>query len=512
MSFTVDKSQCRGLKWVVKDPISVKLIGPILTRLPLTPFNPLTHPGLPRYRQVFVWLQQAILAAELKSGEQLPATRELAHQLNVSRNTVKSAFELLQAEGYIEARQGAGSFVIDLPAHLLRHAPITHSDALAQSSLPGLNHRLDALQAFRIPETRAPQRLQPAVPALDAFPLQQWKRCLGQSVSRHQLQHTPLAGDGLLREELVMHLASRRGIQVDASQLLITSGSQQALHLVAELLLCPNDRVLVESPGYPGTAAVMRAAGAKVESISWQLLQQGLPTGLKAACLCVTPSRNFPLGHTLTLQARLALLNWAEQQDCWIIEDDFDCEFATGQPITALYALSREQRVIYTGTFSRTMFPALRLGYLVLPPALVPGMLKLRGYQDGGLTRLSQHALGKFMAEGYYSRHLKKMRQLYQQRREVLVTAIAASPLSELPVIDAGGGMHLVQALPSDRPDQALCQRLNQEGIGARPLSAYDPLNQQQGLILGFSADTADHIDDAVSHLGLVYRQTVMPR
>ncbi|WP_052063312.1 aminotransferase-like domain-containing protein [Nitrincola sp. A-D6] len=282
--------------------------------------------------------------------------------------------------------------------------------------------------------------MQPAVPALDSFPLQQWKRCLNQSLSRHQLQHTPLAGDQLLRDELVKHLATRRGMQVDASQLLITSGSQQALHFVAELLLRPNDKVLVESPGYPGTAAVMRAAGAKVESISWQSLQQGLPTGLKAKCLCVTPSRNFPLGHTLTLQARLALLNWAEQQHCWIIEDDFDCEFATGQPITALYALSKEQRVIYTGTFSRTMFPSLRLGYLVLPRALVPGMLKLRGYQDGGLTRLPQHTLGKFMAEGYYSRHLKKMRQLYQQRREALLTAISASPLSALPVIDAGAG------------------------------------------------------------------------
>ncbi|QEW05559.1 MocR-like pyridoxine biosynthesis transcription factor PdxR [Nitrincola iocasae] len=474
-------------------------------RLPRTPFNPMADPSLPRYRQVFAWLQQAILNAELKSGEQLPATRDLARQLGLSRNTVKEAYELLQAEGYIEARQGAGSFVVELPAHLLRHAPVADPDVYPQQALPDLNHRLDALQAFRIPETRVSQRLQPALPALDAFPLPQWKRCLNQSTSRPLLQHSPLAGEPLLRDELVKHLAMRRGIQVDASQLLITSGSQQALHFVAELLLGSGDKALVESPGYPGTAAVMRAAGAKVESISWQSLQQGLPSGLVAKCLCVTPSRNFPLGHTLTLTARLALLNWAEQQRCWIIEDDFDCEFATGQPITALYALSRKQRVIYTGTFSRTMFPSLRLGYLVLPPALVPGMLKLRGYQDGGLTRLPQHALGQFMAEGHYSRHLKKMRQLYQQRREALMALISASPLSELPMIDAGGGMHLVQALPPDHLDQPLCQRLNNAGIGARPLSAYDPLTDQQGLILGFSADPVDRMAQAVSHLVRAY-------
>ena len=488
-------------------PFYDKLTGPILTRLPLTPFDPMIDSNLPRYRQVFVWLQQAILAAELKSGEQLPATRDLARQLGLSRNTVKEAYEQLQAEGYIEARQGAGSFVVDLPPHLLRHAPVAdpNPNLISQQALPDLNHRLDALRAFRIPEIRALQRLQPAVPALDAFPLQQWKRCLNQSASRHLLQHSSLAGDQLLRDELVKYLAMRRGIQVEASQLLITSGSQQALYLVAELLLRPSDKVLVESPGYPGTAAVMRAAGAQVDSISWQSLQQGLSGELMAKCLCVTPSRNFPLGHTLTLTARLALLNWAKQQGCWIIEDDFDCEFATGQPVTALYALSKEQRVIYTGTFSRTMFPSLRLGYLVLPPTLVPGMLKLRGYQDGGLTRLPQQALGRFMAEGYYSRHLKKMRQLYQQRRDALMAAISVSPLSELPLIDAGGGMHLVQALPSDRPDQLLCQRLNKKGIGARPLSAYDPLTQQQGLILGFSADTADQMDQAVSQLGQVY-------
>ena len=443
--------------------------------------------NLPRYRELVHRFQQAILSGQLNAGEQLPSTRELAEELGVSRNTIKNAYELLHAEGYIDTRKGSGSYVANLPEHLLQK---TDRLPLAKNTLnvTHLSRRADKVSA------NSGLKLQPAMAALDQFPMQAWKRCVNVAqASRGLLQSAPLAGDELLREAIVKHLLIRRGVQADSSQVVITSGSQEALYLVSRLLLKAGDEVLVEAPGYQGTYDVVAQTGSRIQSISWQALQQQPENTPNARLLCLTPSRNFPLGHTLSLSSRLTLLAWAEQHQSWILEDDFDCEFATGPVVSALLGLSQNQyarqRVIYTGTFSRTVFPALRLGYVVLPKELVEPFLMLRNRVDGGLSRLPQHTLAHFMFSGEYSRHLKKMRQLYQRRRAAMEKALAASDLADWRIIDAGGGMYLVLAMPETSDDVGLCQSLAQQGFGVRPLSVYDPLTRQPGLVLGFSAE-----------------------
>jgi GntR family transcriptional regulator/MocR family aminotransferase len=216
--------------------------------------------------------------------------------------------------------------------------------------------------------------------------------------------------------------------------------------------------------------------------------------------MVLTPSRNFPMGHTLAADRRLALLNWAAGHDAWLVEDDYDSEYAAGAALSALFSLDRAGRVIYAGTFSRTLFPGLRLGYLVLPPAWVAAFVAVRRIMDGGLSSLPQRALAAFMASGDYSRHLRRMKRLYAQRRARLEQQLAESPLRALPIIDAGGGMHLCLGLPDTVDDIAIAQRLAGEGVGARALRLYDP-EGRPGLVLGFAADAEDAMRRGVDRL-----------
>lgn len=428
-----------------------------------------TDPGLPTYRRLFLALRNAILQQRIASGTRLPATRVLASELKIARNTIKTAYELLQAEGYLQVRAGSGHYVQALPA---RASSATETDVQAGVTTP------------------APARtllLQTARPALDRFPRQQWQQCLQQACGLEGLGNNELQGALMLRQQIARWLNSQRGMTVNAEQILITSGSQQGLYLLARQLLRPGDQVLLEAPGFAGITDAMQAAGAKTLHRHQHELQQSanLPD---ARLLVLTPSRNFPLGHTLPAPARLALLHWAQSQRCWLVEDDYDSEFSAGPAHTALFSLDGAGRTIYAGTFSRTLFPGLRLGYLVLPPTLVGAFVKARRVIDGGLSSLPQLALARFMADGHYDRHLRRMRRLYAQRRRSLETLLATSALAKLPLIDAGGGMHLVLGLPTGCDDRALSSQLNAAGIGSRALRHYDPAGEP-GLVLGFSGD-----------------------
>ncbi len=447
------------------------------------------------YRQLFELLRQGILAGRLKGGEKLPSSRDLASQLSVSRNTVKTAYEQLIAEGYIVSRQGAGSYVANLPEQLL---PKSAYDATNPAHLPELSdHAQRFMQGINLyPGGRL--LLQPAIPSLDTFPRKRWRSCLSAAADLESLHSQPNAGHRGLRQQIARHLSTFRGIQVSEEQILITSGSQQGSYMIASLLTGAGDSTLLEAPGFPGTEAVIRASGADVRHIGWQALQQGYLSEA-ARLLFITPSRNFPLGHTLPLDARLNILHWAEENNSWVVEDDYDSEFAVGAPVTALFALSQQQRVIYTGTFSRTMYPSLRLGYMVLPELLVPLFSKARRYMDGGLSVVPQVAMAQFMANGDYSRHIKKLRSLYQQRRQYLEYLLAQSSLKDLPVIDAGGGMHLVVKLPEGFDDQSLVEHLMVEGVGLRALSYYDQTESPvSGLVFGFTLDDEENIAKGV--------------
>lgn len=433
--------------------------------------------SLPAYRRLFLALRRSILARHIRGGTRLPSTRSLSDALGISRNTVKSAYELLQAEGYLVSRQGAGCFVEQLPE--------------PESETPGGGREREELPSAQATSNRAVSRspglLQPGVPALDRFPYRRWQRALQSSVCSTALRGGDPQGDLRLREEIVRWLGAQRGMQADASQVVITSGSQQGLYLVACQLVGPQHRVLLEQPGFQGIERAFRAAGADV-GYFWSQDLERVDALESASLLVVTPSRNFPLGHTLAADKRLALLRWAYENDVWLIEDDYDSEFAAGPALSAMYSLDSHQRVIYAGTFSRTMFQGLRLGYLVLPSDLVGQFVEARRIMDGGLSTPVQMALAEFMACGDYSRHLRRMKRVYLQRRLVMEALLAQSALSHLRIIDAGGGMHLCLELPPDSDDEVLVGRLESEGVRVRPLSQYG-LCGGGGLVLGFAAE-----------------------
>ncbi|WP_432698415.1 PLP-dependent aminotransferase family protein [Marinobacterium sp. YM272] len=442
--------------------------------------------SLPSYRRLFLALRRSILSRRIEGGTRLPSTRALSASLGISRNTVKSAYELLQAEGYLLSRRGAGCYVAELPeAKSLAADPVVINQPVKLPTASAIN--------------RAPGLLQPAVPALDHFPYRRWQRALQSGVTSVGLLAGDPQGDPRLRREIVRWLGAQRGMQVDPDQVLITSGSQQGIFLVADQLVKAGDRVLLERPGFQGTERVFDAAGARVGHFYQHELETVDRLG-PARLLLLTPSRNFPLGHTLAADRRLALLNWARQNRAWLIEDDYDSEFSAGPALSAMFSLDASQQVIYAGTFSRTMFPGLRLGYLVLPVSLVTQFREARRIVDGGLSVTPQMALAEFMACGDYSRHLKRMKRLYLQRRQMLEEMLGQSSLAHLPVIGAGGGMHLCLQVPTGCDDRQLVAELDRVGVCARAISQYDP-KQGAGLVLGFAAQDRDAMARGVAIL-----------
>ncbi|MCP4595240.1 PLP-dependent aminotransferase family protein [Neptuniibacter sp.] len=452
------------------------------------------------YKQLFRQLQQAIIRGDLKGGTRLPATRELARNLGIARNTVKTAYEMLIAEGYVESRVGAGSFVVELPAQLLRKPEQDAQKRSVEINVSRFAEQFRGLSPLNPGQRRA---LQPAIPALDQFPLNRWKSCLGKAASRGELAAVAPAGDIRLRQQISRYLLKERAIDVSEEQILITSGSQQGAFMVAQLLTNSGDTVLVETPGFPGTAGVFKTVGCKVDTIDFEADQQ-LPS---AKLISLTPSRNFPLGHTLSLEKRLEVIRWAEENNSWILEDDYDSEFASGRPVSSLFSVCESARVIYTGTFSRSMFPALRLGYIVLPITLTALFTQARRYMDGGLSHVAQIAMAEFMQQSYFYRHLKKMRELYQQRRDLMLKVIAKSELSGLPLLGAEGGMHLVLGLPESIDEKQLVTRLSAENMGVRALSTYDlgPGNLN-GLVIGFCAESGEAIEQGISIISHHYK------
>lgn len=458
--------------------------------------NPVAD-GEVRYRLLFRQLQQAILQERLPAGAKLPATRELAELLGIARNTVKASYEMLAAEGYIESKTGAGSFVAELPQAWVHPNPVIKevSGPLALSDYA--NRVLD----FSPLNSDKKRRLQPAIPSLNNFPLAEWKRCLGYAAGKSGLLASPPEGVTILREQIADFLLKSRGIEASAEQIIVTSGSQQAAYIVARLLTNPGDKVLVETPGFQGTEGAFTTVGCQVNSISTgQLSKEDLNS--EVSLISVTPSRNFPLGHTLALETRLSLIYWAERYDRWILEDDYDSEYAIGRPISAMYSISNKQRVIYTGTFSRSMFPSLRLGYLVLPICLVDVFTRARRFMDGGLSKVPQIAMAEFMMQGYFAKHLKKTQKLYLQKETLLIELLNKSHLSNFPILDAQGGMHLVLGLPEQVDDKLLAFKLKECGLGVRGLSTYySGANRPKGLVMGYCDDTVEAFQFAIDEI-----------
>ncbi|MGH3144595.1 MAG: PLP-dependent aminotransferase family protein [Rubrobacter sp.] len=468
----------------------------------------------PYYRQLYGGVRRAILSGLIPAGTRLPSTRALAAELGVSRTTAVTAFELLLAEGYLEGHVGSGTFVAgSLPDDLLSVRERVARDPGPARSGHRLSDRgalLAATPATAVRDRGSPRAFRPGVPALDEFPDGVWRRVAGKVWRRPSgglLGYGDPAGYWPLREAISGHLRTARGVRCEAEQVIVVSGSQQALDLAARVLLDPGDAVWIEDPGYAGARGALSGAGARLVPVSVDGEGLDVARGIErepgARLACVTPSHQYPLGVTMSLGRRLELLGWAASSGAWVVEDDYDSEYRyTGRPLEALQGLDTGERVLYVGTFSKVLFPALRLGYLVVPPDLVDAFTAARELTDRHPPTVDQAVLADFIAEGHFLRHLRRMRALYAGRQEALVEEAAHRLGGLLDVGPAAAGMHLVGWLPEGVGDREASRRAARGGVEAPPVSLYGSTPQGRGaLMLGYAAVGEREIGEAVQRL-----------
>ena len=471
----------------------------------------------PLHRQVYDALRKAILDGMLRPGQRVPATRALAAELEISRLPVLAAYEQLIHEGYIAGRSGSGTYVSAAPPdRMLVARPDGHRPRSENRPLGAARGRKAALR--RVPLGRDEGGIRPfrvTLPALDQFPHELWSRL----VARHARRLAPIhmaygdpAGVGALRVAVADHLRAARAVRCEPEQVLIVSGSQAALRVSAAVLFRRGDRVAVEEPGYPGAHAAVRASGA--ELVPAPVDDEGIDVEALAAlrprirAVYVTPSHQYPLGSSMSAARRLALLEWAARHDAWILEDDYDSEYRyVSRPLGALQGLDTRDRVIYIGTFSKVLFPSLRVGYLVVPRVLWESFLDARDALDVFSPTLYQLALAEFLHEGHFARHLRRMRSVYLRRREAMLEGLARHCADGLTVVNADAGLHIATLLRRGSSDVAMVRRLAAAGVVTKPLSqCYVGESRRNGLLLGFGGFDEPTIVAATRKLGEVLR------
>jgi GntR family transcriptional regulator/MocR family aminotransferase len=470
-----------------------------------------------RQQAVFDRLRGGILAGTLLPGARLPPSRHLARELGVARQTVVLAYERLAAEGYVRARTGSGTFVApDLPDAAPPRA------AMPVPSAAPLSRRGAALAALPITATHeaglgsvagGSGLLAPGVPAPELFPTALWASCTARVLRgpmAGQTTYPDLQGLPELRAEIAAHLAAIRGLIADPAHIVVTSGTQQALRIAADLLLDPGDPAWVEDPGYVAGRAALRAAGAELVGVPSDAdgldVAAGVRLAPKARLALVAPSHATPLGGALPVARRLALLDWAERAQAWILEDDCDSEFRwEGKPLPPLATLDRAGRVIYCGTFSKTLAPALRIGFAVVPAPLIAAFVRARGIADRGPATLHQAVLAEMMRQGLLAPHIRRMRTEYAARRAALLAALAAHCPAIAP-LPAPGGLHMVGTLAQGIDEIAMVRACRARGLAVAPLGAYHVgAARQGGIVMGFAtmpvplaADVARRIASAI--------------
>lgn len=467
----------------------------------------------PLYAQLYEDLRQSIVTGELPKGARLPSTRRLAEKLDVSRNTVVDAFDQLCSEGYLTSQVGSGTFVAEnLPERHTRVRPPTESNSSLyvpdlQAQVPSLSERADHLMDHSLSPLSDPveqQAFRPGIPAFDAFPIERWSKLASRrwrTLPASQLEYGNPAGYPPLREAVAEYLRTARGARCEAEQVIIVSGIQQAFSLAGRVLLDPGDEVFVEDPGFPRMRGAFAAVGAQVRSIPVD--EEGFPVPTHETppqMVGVTPSHQYPLGITMSLSRRKELLKWSSDNDVWILEDDYDSEYRySGQSIAALQGMDNGGRVLYAGTFSKVLCPALRLGYLVVPPQLTDAFTKMRMVSDRCPPRVGQMVLSDFITEGYLEQHIRRMRMLYANRQAALLDAIEENLAPFIEPNPSNAGLHMVGRLPPDVDDQAVSDRLSEYDIIALPLSFYSQHPMERGgLLLGYAPIPEDEIKRTV--------------
>ena len=482
-------------------------------------------------RQLYEALRQRVLDGRLVSGTRLPATRDLAAALSISRNSVVRAYDQLYAEGFIESRVGDGTYVAQLP--MAKKLSTKVSTGLSTGLSPGLSTKwanlpedlddevihstgLARVKDHHLPQPPVgpPRAFRVGVPAFDLFPFEVWAKLNGafwRKPDLEQLCYGDPAGDGRLRGLIAAYLRSSRGMQCTAEQIVITSGAQQAISLCAQLLVEPGDGVAVENPGYRAAGHAFALAGGRLHGVPVDgegMDCQVLSTLNDCRVAYVTPSHQYPLGVVMSLARRLELLAWAERSGGWIVEDDYDGEYRySGAPLSPLAALDRNGRVLYVGTFGKVAFPALRLGYLVLPPGLVQAFTRRRAVDVRHSEVSTQAVMAEFMAAGHFQRHIRRMRRAALSRRNALLAGWpdGLPGVGSLPSVAAG--LHMTVRVDSLAREQVLLAQAHAAGVEINGLSSYwlagasPPADQRAGLVMGFAAVPEADIAQALARL-----------
>jgi GntR family transcriptional regulator / MocR family aminotransferase len=435
----------------------------------------------PVYRQIVTRLRAAMLSGMLPAGARLPSSRSLASQLGVARGTVEAAYAVLAGEGVLLSRGPAGTVVS--PHMTARPISRTHG---AAPVAPEVDHDT--------PRHVLPFRM--GLPALDAFPRKLWTTLAAREVRRiagDDLAYPDPAGHRPLREMIASYLGLSRGITISPDQVWVTGGFQGALSLIISAVLRPGDAVWVEDPGYPPARDALLAARARLVPVPVDgdgiRVDAAIEQAPKAHLALVTPTHQSPLGVTLSLERRLSLLTWAAQSGAWILEDDYDSEFRyTGHPLPALKSLDHADRVLFAGSFSKVLFPGLRLGYLVVPDPLTKEIARASRLLQVGQSILEQRMVASFMAEGHFARHLRRMRSLYAARRNALAEALDAVFGDRINLQLQAGGMHLIARFTDSPDDAELSRRAVSQGLAPVALSSLTVQHPYgTGLLLGFT-------------------------
>jgi len=474
----------------------------------------------PIYQQLYRRMREAILKGELARGTRLPATRALAVEAGVSRNTVLLAYDQLRAEGYVEGHVGDGTFVArELPDDVPRPAP-RPADPAGTADAPALGISAYARRATIVEAPTmvpAPRSIRfdfrYGLPGIAEFPRDTWRRLLSRHARRFSADITGYAepaGLPALRQAIVDYLRRARAVDCDVDRVVIVNGSQQALDLVARTLVDPGDAVVIEEPHYLGAREVFRAAGARLVPCPVDAegldIERAPKAAAEARLAYVTPSHQFPTGAVMPLARRLALLAWARNARAYVVEDDYDSEYRYGgRPVEAVQALDTAGQVIYVGTMSKTLFPSLRIGFLVVPPALVQPFRAIKNLSDRHTSTLQQLVLADFIAEGHFERHIRRVRTQNARRREALLKALDEVFGDRVSVQGSNAGLHLILWF-RDRPAAdapAIVAAAAAAGVGVYPLGPYYlGTPQNAGLLLGYASLSEHEIEAGIRLLG----------
>lgn len=511
-----------------------------------------SKPGEGLTHQLYSQLRAAILSGRLRAGERLPATRRLAHQLGVARLTVATAYDWLRAEGYVYGQVGAGTFVApvfndvhagSVESNTRAYDDVERADSTITSQLRSASSvtpvplsawahriaRIPLLGAGSSPNIRFDFR--PGTGAADAFPWSRWRRIVGWQDSARwsagypmdSREHTAhldrwdlLLGPMETRQAIAAWLRRSRAVRCLPEQILIAGSVQQILSLLARLLVEPGQRLIVEDPSYIGFHAAFLAEGARLFSVPVD--QNGvrvdlLPTNQStrtedvAHLAVVTPSHQYPTGVTLSLERRIALLQWARQAGVVVVEDDYDGELRLeGQPLEALRGLDDRDEVMYLGTFSKALYPAMRLGYAVLPAWLPEPVARARAASDRHPTWRDALAVGRFIESGEFERHLARVRRIYRSRRDALVGALQENLGDIVTIGPSDAGIHLLAGLPTGVDDVALAVEAERTGIEFTPLSPHYGALPRPGMLLGFGAMPEEQLAEGIRMLEPIVR------